>query len=153
VTLGTVVVVDDVVSLVVVEPDVTLGGGAPVEKRQPAPGGLKAAMLTTGAGRFVSGFAGGRIGVVLAVEGGVLVVVGVAVVDGDRCTVVVGAALGERWLSFSWSPTMTSALTHSPSTTRKGQLGLAPPRVDSFGINFECNSGRRNYNNKRHYEL
>jgi hypothetical protein len=39
-------------------------------------------------------------------------------------------------------------VTHSPSPTRRGQLGPALARVDSFVIYFECNSGCRNYNNK-----
>ena len=45
---GTLVVVVVVVVAfeVVVVPDTSLGVGAPVENRHPAPGGLKAAMLT-----------------------------------------------------------------------------------------------------------
>jgi hypothetical protein len=109
-----VVVVDDVALLVVVVPDVLLGVGAPVANRQPAPGGLKADMLMSGGGRFVSGVVGcvlGVVGCVLGVVGCVLGVVGcvlgvvesvlfvvgdVVVVVGVTCSVVVGVAAGER---------------------------------------------------------
>jgi hypothetical protein len=102
-----VVVVDDVALLVVVVPDVLLGVGAPVANRQPAPGGLKADMLMSGGGRFVSGVVGcvlgvvgcvlGVVGCVLGVVESVLFVVGdVVVVVGVTCSVVVGVAAGER---------------------------------------------------------
>jgi hypothetical protein len=102
-----VVVVDDVALLVVVVPDVLLGVGAPVANRQPAPGGLKAVMLMSGGGRFVSGVVGcvlgvvgcvlGVVGCVLGVVESVLFVVGdVVVVVGVTCSVVVGVAAGER---------------------------------------------------------
>jgi hypothetical protein len=150
VTGDDVVVVDDGALLVAVVPEESLGDGAPVANRQPAPGGLKAVMLIFGAGRFVSGFVGcvlGVVGIVLGVVEPVLFVVGdvtCRVVGG-----VVGVAAGEWCPSFSWNPTMTSAVTQSPRTTRRVQPGRAPSRVDVVGINFECNSGRRNYNNKR----
>jgi len=71
-----------------------------------------------------------------------------ATVVGVERVVVVGVAAGERCASFSWNPTITSAVTHSPRPNRRGQLGPAPARVDAFVIYFECNSGCRNYNNK-----
>ena len=86
----------------------------------------------------------------LVVVGPGAVVVGVErdVVVGVERSVVVGVAAGERCASLSWNPTITSAVTHSPRPTRRGQLGPAPARVDAFVIYFECNSGCRNYNNK-----
>jgi hypothetical protein len=85
-------VVDDVVVVVVV----TFGGlgtGAPVEKRHPAPGGVKADMLTIGGGRFFVGSVGCVVGVV-GVDDVVepLVVVVIDVVDVVTRTVVVGSA-------------------------------------------------------------
>jgi hypothetical protein len=104
-TVGTVVVddVEDVDVSVVVVPLVPLRGlGAPVEKRQPAPGALKAVMFTYGGGRFVNGVVGP---VVVGVEIDVdvaLVVVGPEgeVVEVARCVVVVLAA-GVRCSFFS----------------------------------------------------
>lgn len=71
------------------------------------------------------------VGVVGVVDDdGPLLVVGPdAVVVGVACSVVVDAA-GERWSFFSWKPTITSAVTQSPSPTRRGQLEPAPARVD-----------------------
>jgi hypothetical protein len=87
-------VVDVVVVSVGVELSVVLlGSGAPVEKRQPAPGGLNAVMLTMGGGKFLGGGEGG----VVVDDGDVsLLVVGpVADVDVVVCCVVVGSAEGE----------------------------------------------------------
>jgi len=118
-----VVVVVDVDTLVVDELDV-LGIGAPVENRQPAPGGLNAVMLTKGGGKTFASFDGGVVGVV--VVGAPMVVVGSeAAVDEVVWVVVVGAAVGGG-SCFSSNPTMMSADTHSPSPTRRGQLGTAP---------------------------
>jgi hypothetical protein len=114
-------------------------------------------MLTMGGGRLVGGDGGGVVvddgGAVL--DDGVLpVVVGpVCVVVEVEGSVVVVMAAGERCSSFSWKPTTTSAETQSPSTTRKGQLGPAPVRVDSCGIYFECNSARRNYSKKERLRI
>ena len=98
--VGTVVVEDvDVVDPLVVDVSDSEGGiGAPVEKRQPAPGGLNAAMLMTGGGRLFEGCDGCVLDVVGVVDVAVrLVVVGsAAVVGGDVRSVVVGAAAGER---------------------------------------------------------
>jgi hypothetical protein len=97
--VGTVVVEDvDVVGPLVVDvSDGVVGIGALVENRQPAPGGLNAAMLMTGGGRFFEGGEGGEgcvVGVVDVADR--LVVVGFeAVVDGVVRSVVVVAA-GER---------------------------------------------------------
>ena len=96
--VGTVVVdvdVDVVAPLVVDVSDGDVGIGAPVEKRQPAPGGLKAAMLMTGGGRLFEGCDGCVIDVV-DVEERLVVVGSAAVVDGVVRNVVVGAAAGER---------------------------------------------------------
>jgi hypothetical protein len=118
-----------VVGIVVVPPE---GVGAPVENRHPPPGGEKAAMLTIGGGRFFAGPDGWVVGVV-DVEGPLVVVGPVGVVEGVVNVVVATAAVG--WCSsFNWKPTTMSAETHSPSTTRRGQLGWAPSRTDSLGI-------------------
>ena len=94
--VGTVVVEDvDVAPLVVDVSDGVLGIGAPVENRQPAPGGLNANMLMTGGGRFFEGGDGCVVGVV-DVEDLLVVVGSEAVVDGVVRSVVVGAAAGER---------------------------------------------------------
>jgi hypothetical protein len=101
--VGTVVVkdVDVVAPLVVDVSDGEVGIGAPVEKRHPAPGGLNAAMLTTGGGRFFEGCDGcdgcvvDVVGVV-DVEDRSVVVGSEAVVDGVVRSVVVVAAAGER---------------------------------------------------------
>jgi hypothetical protein len=90
------VVVDVAVSVVVVDAEGAVGSGAPVENRQPAPGGLNAAILTIGGGRFVDGPMGavvvGEVDVV-----GPVVVVGPAPVDVVvECCVVVGSAAVER---------------------------------------------------------
>jgi hypothetical protein len=128
-----------VVTLVVVDVDAVFGSGAPVESRHPVPGGVNADMLTMGGGRFFDGPDGC---VVVVGATGPVVVGPLAVVDVvARCVVVVGSAAVDR-CSFNWNPTMMSAETQSPRTTRKGQLGPAPPRVDSLGISFECNSER-----------
>jgi hypothetical protein len=99
-------------------------------------------MFTIGGGRFVGGLDGCVVvGVGVVDDDGPLVVVGgLVVVEDVECSEVVVMAAGERCSSFSWKPTMTSAETQSPRTTRKGQLGPAPVRVDSCGIYFECNS-------------
>jgi hypothetical protein len=88
-------------------------------------------MLTIGGGNVVDGPVGCVVGVV-DVATPVLEVVAdeVLVVVSD---VVVGAA-GEWCSFFSWKPMMMSTDTHTPSPTRKGQLGPAPGRVDSLGI-------------------
>ena len=105
-------------------------------------------MFTIGGGRFGDG-PDGWVVVGVVDDDGPLVVVGpLLVVEDVECSDVVVMAAGERCASFSWKPTMTSAETQSPSTTRKGQLGPAPVRVDSCGIYFECNSARRNYSEK-----
>lgn len=137
VTGGSVVEDDGVIDVDVVD-DVLPGTGAPVEKRQPAPGGLNASMLTSGGGRFSSGAEGCVVVVgvgvgVVGVVGPLLVVGPDAVVVAVECTVVVGSAEVE-WRLFSWKPTMMSAETQSPSTTLRGHLGRAPSRVDSLGI-------------------
>lgn len=88
-------VVEDVGPLVVDVSDGVVGIGAPVENRQPAPGGLNAAILTTGSGRFFEGGDGWVVGVV-DVEDRLVVVGTEAVVDGVVRSVVVGAAAGER---------------------------------------------------------
>jgi hypothetical protein len=81
VTEGSVVEVDaidvDVVG------DVPPGTGAPVENRQPAPGGLNASMLTNGGGRFVIGGDG------WVVVGAVVTVVCTLVVGPDAVVVTV----------------------------------------------------------------
>ena len=60
-----VVVVDVDVDVFVVDvPEGELGIGAPVENRQPAPGGLNAVMLTMGGGKLFDSFDGGVVGVV-----------------------------------------------------------------------------------------
>jgi hypothetical protein len=95
--VGTVVDEDvDVVGTLVVDVFVgVVGIGAPVENRQPAPGGLNAAMLMTGGGRFFEGCDGGVVGVVDVADR--MVVVGFeAVVDGVVRSVVVVVAAGER---------------------------------------------------------
>ena len=87
--------VDVVGPLVVDVSDGVVGIGAPVENRQPAPGGLNAAMLMTGGGRFFEGCDGGVVGVVDVADR--MVVVGFeAVVDGVVRSVVVVVAAGER---------------------------------------------------------
>ena len=94
---GTVVDEDvDVVGPLVVDvSDGVEGIDAPVENRQPAPGGLNTAMLTTGGGRFFDGGDGCVVGVVDVADR--LVVVGTeAVVDGVVRSVVVVVAAGER---------------------------------------------------------
>jgi hypothetical protein len=143
-TVGTLVVVD-VAVVVVVSFDSSLGIGAPVVNRHPAPGGLNAAILIYGGGNFNDG-GGGVVGVV-EYDTPLVVVDPDALVVGDVRSVV-GVAAGERCASFSWNPTMMSAVTQSPRPTRRGQLGPAPARVDSLVIYFECNSECRNYNNK-----
>jgi len=105
-------------------------------------------MFTIGGGRFVGGPEGWVVLGVVVDEGPVVVDGALLVVDDVEGSDVVVMAAGERCASFSWKPTMTSAETQSPSTTRKGQLGPAPVRVDSCGIYFECNSARRNYSKK-----
>jgi hypothetical protein len=92
-----VVEVDVVAPLVVDVSDVEVGIGAPVEKRQPAPGGLNAAMLMTGGGRLFAGCDGCVVDVVGVVDvADRMVVAGsAAVVDGVVRIVVVGAAAGE----------------------------------------------------------
>jgi hypothetical protein len=95
--VGTVVDEDvDVVGPLVVDvSDGVEGIDAPVENRQPAPGGLNTAMLTTGGGRFFDGGDGCVVGVVDVADR--LVVVGTeAVVDGVVRSVVVVVAAGER---------------------------------------------------------
>ena len=87
--------VDVVGPLVVDVSDGVVGIGAPVENRQPAPGGLNTAMLTTGGGRFFEGCGGGVVGVV-DVEDRLVVVGTEAVVDGVVRSVVVVVAAGER---------------------------------------------------------
>jgi len=116
--------------LVVVDVDGVLGSGAPVESRQPAPGGVNADMLTMGGGKFFNGPDGW---VVVGAAGPVVVGSAAVVVVAARCVVVVELAAVER-CSFSWNPTMMSADTQSPSMTRKAQLGPATSRVDSRGI-------------------
>jgi hypothetical protein len=87
--------VDVVGPLVVDVSDGVEGIDAPVENRQPAPGGLNTAMLTTGGGRFFDGGDGCVVGVVDVADR--LVVVGTeAVVDGVVRSVVVVVAAGER---------------------------------------------------------
>jgi hypothetical protein len=77
---------------------VEVGGvrtGDPVENRQPAPGGLNAAMLTNGGGRLFEFRDSGVVGVV-EVEDLVVVAGSVAVDDVVTRGAVVGAAAGER---------------------------------------------------------
>src|SRR5450631_2764432 len=62
-TVGTEVVVDDAIVVVVLE--APFGFGAPVANRHPAPGGLNAAMFTIGGGRFFEGPGGWVVGVVV----------------------------------------------------------------------------------------
>jgi hypothetical protein len=128
--VGTVVVVELVDDELVVEL-VEIGLGAPVENRHPAPGGLNAVILTTGGGSCIGGPDGCVVGVV-DVEG--RLVVEPDAIDVVEREVVVDVAAGEWCSLFSWNPTTTSTETHSPSPTRKGQLGPAPGRVASFGI-------------------
>jgi hypothetical protein len=132
----------DVDAFVVVESDGPLGVGAPVSNRHPAPGGLKALRLTIGGGRSFDGPVGGVVDGVVVRDGEVpSLVVGPEgdVVVGGR--VVVESAAVEWW-PFNWKPMTTSAVTQSPSTTRRVQPGRAPSRVGSFGIEIECNSER-----------
>ena len=77
-----------------------LGIGAPVENRQPAPGGLNAVMLTMGGGKLFDSFDGGVVGVV-EVDVRAVVVGSDAVVDVVVRNVVVGVAAGERGSCFS----------------------------------------------------
>jgi hypothetical protein len=122
---------DVVLAAIVVELAGVPGLGAPVENRQPAPGALNAVILTIGGGRFVDGPVGWVVGVV----GGAVPTL-VVVADDELVVVieVVVTAAGEWCSPFSWKPMTMSTDTHTPSPTRKGQLGPAPGRVDSLGI-------------------
>ena len=88
---GSVVEVDVTLDVDVV--DVEEGMGAPVENRQPAPGGLNASMLTNGGGRFLDGPDGGVV--VDDAEVPSLVVGPDVVVVAVVRTVVVGSAAVE----------------------------------------------------------
>jgi hypothetical protein len=86
----------DVDAFVVVESDALLGIGAPVSKRHPAPGTLKALRLTIGGGRFFDGPDGGVVDGDVVRDGEVasLVVGPEGVVDVGGRVVVESAAVG-----------------------------------------------------------
>jgi hypothetical protein len=125
--------VDEVVEGVDV---VVVDGDEPVLRWQPRPGCANAASLTTGEGS----------GAML--PGCVVVDVGsdVVVVGPDVCTVVVVALATDVVVDavaecdggsyFSWNPTTTRAVTHSPRMIRRDQLGSLSPRLKSFAISL-----------------
>jgi hypothetical protein len=113
--------------------------GAPVLNRQPDPGGLNVARLTSGVGSLIcDGVAGvvvvGATAVVVGCEVGTVVVT----VDGMDVVerMVVGDATVGWCESLSWKPTIMSADTQMPSTTRRGHVGPSLLIFAVFAISF-----------------